>query len=1014
MLPLWIIDITKPSDRRDAFLHLVGQIDHVLIPRPKYSAAWSDGAAEYNSERNDDGSNSDTGCYSENDYAVNAPKIFSDDNVNSEEERKAARNAKITGNYWYYSSYEFEDSFTKSDLNEDITDFRFIEKLEVKGDAAATEQLRKDAQAKKELRLKEAAEHLYDFQNKLVEDAKAFVMALRDSNAKPYQPINIVVLGDATEEFTQLVFPSIAAILEKEKGRFLAGHIHQGMSIIGMLYVPCNINAYKVEERMRVLRLLKEVEVQHKITSMRGYDNMMLYQDVQNRTECTYRRLKPAELAEYLVQCLVNMYLACDINHPLLSGTGSDDVFYFSMGATSIYFDMTVEDKNDANLVAANILKTFKENGDYEKTEIEVELYHREDIAAETFVNKFEVSDVDISDGDDMREPNPHPISDFFHRNLKRLYYEFYLRFFPAELLRDTMQRIEDSTNRQLENISVHSVSSFKNCQMALPSSIDRVLSKTNKNVGGLSFIENKFRDMQEAVSKEKNNIQRAINSIYWNDILEKHDSSFDDYHDTYRNDIRLKNSGAGCNGMKQEVLGRLKELLSKEKTLLSVIFRCLFLGIINVLAVLPILNAISPELIDLGDVYDYRYLWGTLLFIIPAIALLISHFINLRNKRNLIHLLKTYYTHDAYARLANRIESEAVSFYDKVLALLDEYLNRCKRIRNEVNIVTPDPTLKLLFPKGKFNQPLNGGEFDDEPLISPADIKCSSIKINNKPVLVNCITKEQYYILLNKFKSEFAQLFDGVSLIDSHARRFDEKIGDYVFEGRDEILKRKEEHWKDLKMQFNTELFKCIKENMLPREFPTIGEKLLQYSKKSDNCTILEYMIAYAATNGEFASENDTEYADVKMNRDIKSLVSRYLPTYTTKEQLSEFDEIFKRYLFVTRWQTYKDLALNRLFPEEDFDVNTREERVFEDETAKKAKAEERSKNNKSKNTDANKNEKDADKEYPAPILSSIMLWSVCPDENSIEWLKLFEVGHFDVAYRQRQIFREVMNQND
>ena len=1008
MLPLWIIDITKPSERRDAFLRLVGQIDHILIKRSKFSnEGEADNVAKYNSNIEDNGSESVI------DNTQMGPKIFTADNVFSEEERIATRNAKIEGNYWYYSSYEFEDSFDDKDLNNAATDFEDPELQDM-----SPEEKENLIQAKIN-QLKRTAEHLYKFQCSLVEDAMDFIMTLRESNAKPFQPINVVVLGDATEKFTQLVFPSIAAILQKEKGRFLAGHIHQGMSIIGMLYVPCNVNAQKVEQREKVLRLFKEIEVQHNISTMRGYDNMMLYQDVQNRTECIYRRLKPNELAEYLVQCLVNMYLACDINHPLLSGTGSDDTFYFSMGASSIYFDMTVEDKNDANHVAINVLNIFKENGDGEDTEIDINIFDRKDYSADSFVEKFNVEDVDINDDDDIQEPKPHPVSDAFHRSLKRLYYEYYLRFFPADLLRDTMQRIEDSTNSQLEKISVHCLNSFNNCKKALPVAIERVFSVANKNVGGLSFIEDRFRKMQEALSKEKNNIQRAIHLKYWDGILEKKsDSHFEDYHDTYLTDIRCKNSGAGCNAMKQDELASLKELLSNETTIMSAAVRCILLGIINVLGVLPILAEVSPHHINLGDVPKYSFLWGTLLFIIPTIAFLIKRFIYLRKKRRLIHRLKIYYTHDAYARLANRIESEAISFYDKMLALLDEYLERCRAIRNEVNIITPDPTLKMLFPQSKFNQPLNGGKFDGEPLIPVADIKCSSIRVNHKRVLVNTLSRDQYFILINGFKEHFASLFDGVSVTKSNSRRFDDKIGDYIFEGRDEILKLKKEQWEETKNKFNTELFKYIKGNMLPREYPTIGDKLIQYSKNPDNCSILEYMIAFAATNGEFASQSDTEYADVKMNRHIEYLVEPYLPHYTTNKQCSEWEEIFKRYIFVTRWRTYKDLSYNRLLPEEDFDIHSREERVYHFEEAKnRRKKKKKSKENLINNLGFGFHDEEQEcieMRTPPPVLSSIVLWSVCPDDHSNEWLKLFEVDHFNIAYKQRCIFREIMNQND
>lgn len=1001
MLPLWIIDITNRSVRRDEFVHLVGQIEHVFISKnnnTSFAAANGD-QPMYHSNEGDNNKLSVNGIGDICDTDTTKSKIISDKNIISEEERKATRNAKLKGNYWYYSSYVYDDYFVE------LKDSNCVGQLT------------------------DTAERLYKFQEALVKDAKDFVAELRRSNAKPYQPINIVVLGDVTESLTQLVFSSIAAILQKEKGRFLTGHIHQGMGVIGMLYVPCDVNARDIEQRKKALRLLREIDVQHNIASIRGYDNMMLYQDVQNRTECTYQRLTDREVAEYLVQCLVHMYLACDINHPLFSGTGSDDAFYFSMGASSIYFDMTVEDKIDANIVASELVNIFKENGDFARTEVEISLLDMDNYKASQLVTTFNVGSVDFEDYEGIRKPFPHPISNFLHRNLKRLYYEFYLRFFPAELLRDTMQKVEDATNKHLEEISVTCNKVFNNVESAMPGAIRRVLMKVNKNVGGLAFVENKVKDLQESLSKEKKNIQRAINSHYWNTILDRENSSFDDYHDTYIADIRSKNSGAGCNALKKEVLDKLKHQLSNEQTLLATIVRSLFLGVLCVLGGLPILNAISPVIINLGDVERFAVLWAIFLFILPALIQVICHFFYQRSKRRLIHKLKTYYTHDAYARLANRIESEAESMYNRLIALLDEYLERCKNIRNQVTINTPDPSLKLLFPTSKFNQPLNGGVFDDEPLISKDHIEGSYIKINYKPELVNNISRDQYFILINHFSDIFANLFSGVSLTDSHTRRFDEKEGDYVFVGRDQLLLEKEERWMATREQFNTDIFKCIKENMVPRAYPTIGDKLLQHSKKFEDKSILEYMIAYAATNGEFSTQKDTEYADVKMNRSIDDLVKPYLPIYTTSLQCAEFDEIYKRYIFVTRWKTYDKIVLNRLFPKEDFDAEVRIERVYDAEL--QAREDEKLRNeNKMENKAENKIEDDNRPKEVAEIaevaevphelycstedLSSIILWSVCPDANSNEWINLFEIESFNDAYKARNIFREIMNTND
>ena len=115
-------------------------------------------------------------------------------------------------------------------------------------------------------------------------------MELRKSNVKPYQPINVVVIGDSTQLFSLHLFPSIAALIQKERGRILQGHIHQGLIITGILYIPCNANARKSEIREQTLRTLQEIEVQHNISSIRGYDHIMYYQNVQNRTDISYHR----------------------------------------------------------------------------------------------------------------------------------------------------------------------------------------------------------------------------------------------------------------------------------------------------------------------------------------------------------------------------------------------------------------------------------------------------------------------------------------------------------------------------------------------------------------------------------------------------------------------------------------------------------------------------------------------------------------------------------------------------
>ena len=149
----------------------------------------------------------------------------------------------------------------------------------------------------------------------------------------------------------------------------------------------------------------------------------------------------------------------------------------------------------------------------------------------------------------------------------------------------------------------------------------------------------------------------------------------------------------------------------------------------------------------------------------------------------------------------------------------------------------------------------------------------------------------------------------------------------------------------------------------------------MIQYKKKIDKLDLLEPMIAYAATNGEVCSDSNTEFADVKMNRDIGDLVVDYLPLYTTRMQMSKYDEIYQKCIFVTRWKCFDKLALNRLFPKEDFDQATREERVYADEMKAKArKKKEEDKKRGVKRTEPEQVEYEGMQEYK-PVISSVIL---------------------------------------
>lgn len=992
MLPLWIIDITTNRDRREPLVALLRQVEHVHIS--KTFAIKTDKVNKANPEA-DHSIQEDADALDLNAIPVPNRAEVTEDLSNSLsqqelldqlERRAAEKDAVIKGDYWYYSAFD------------DV--FRGLE------DIKSEDLDKKD----------NVADRLYALQSKIVEAGTHFIHQLRLSNAKPYQTVNVMVLGDSTELFTQTIFPSVAAMLQKEKERILQAHIHQGMCIYGALYIPCNINSRKVDERAKVLHLLTEVEVQHKLRDVRGYDHVMLYQNVQNRTECTYALMDEKDQAEYLFQCLVHLFYACDYTHPLISGTVSEDLLYFSMGATSIYFDMHAEDVNDASRLAAELMTHIMLDSEEEAMDREdIYILKHEEFSAEKFIHDInEGLNVELPDTQ-MDEPSPHPILNYMQKNLKRLYYFYYLKFFPAKLLRKISDNIERGTSDLLDRISIRSTKMYKGCEMAIHPAITRLISKVLPQEGVLAAINREFFKLQERLSLENERIREELEHHFWDVLLDPENPMvpkdqkdyFESYHEAYKQDISAGTGGTAQAELKQQATDKLLKLMSEEQTTLATVTRVFLLGLVSVLGILPILSLLSPWLINLGPVKEYAFFWAFALFMLPVIILLVILFSYLRKRDSYIRTLKAYYAHDAYARLANRIEFEAADFYGKMQALCEAYLNRSKQIREEVKFRVPDLTVKTLLPETKFNQPLRSGKFDDVEILPASEVEGCRIRVNYRPEWISELNIKHYFMLINHFNDEIAELYKDVRVIEDHTRRLNKTTQEYEFFSKEQLTEEMAQLWQLHKNEFHKQMITAICNEMLPRENPTVGEKLLQYERKTGNMYLLDTMVSYAAANGEIICESDLECSDVKINKDISILLQTSLPS-SPHMQNAEYNELYKRYLFITRWRSFDSFSYNRILPTEDFDQSIRNVRVFADE--QKAKKEQ-----KKKKGEPEVITEDTLQPVPyKPDMSALILWAICPDDTSSEWLKLFDPSHFAEAYNDRQRIRKIMNQED
>lgn len=947
MLPLWIIDLTQSSDRRARLVELLGRTKYVFF---------------------------------------------------SGSDRKPDQKTVVDEEYrWLYT--HFEDLPDEEKIPFDLSD--------------ATEE-----------KVKEYSERVYKFQNDLVRHGQKYVQMVRHSSLRAYTTLNICVLGDASEAFTQLFFPSIALFLQKEKGRMLANHIHQGMSVYGALFVPSSINSNEVDNRERLLRTLMEIDVQYHISTVHGYDHMLLFQDVQNRVDKYYHLLNSTEQAEYFYQCMVHLYYACNTQHPLISGVAAADSFYLSMGVASLMFDEGHQDREISCDISNKLLESYYAvpendvvNAALSQASKKKEFLSSNAIELNRILQAYRPELITLEAR--IRDPHPDPVFDFSDKNLERRYYldKGHLNTRLAEFRRLMNDEVETKTRGSLETIHKTFNRSLNNLQdLQFPESLKKFVERCNPSDGGLLHLESLLRDLKEKSAENKKRAPDYVENIIWENVFQIIPKSLSDdfhlYHYAYNQDIDSKDS-RHADEMKSEVVNDLCNHLKQETPVMSRIVRSLLLGLVAVLFMLPILHFLSPDFINIGNIKKTALIWAAVIFMIPAVIEAIMAIRYLIKRARKERKLRAFYLHDAYARIANRIMTESGNFYDKVQKLCDMYISRSETIRKEINDFPIPGRDQSELPETLFNRPLLGGRFCNHEILSKDAQEPRMIYINHIPKEVNKLGPEDHFTLVHLFKEDFINLFDGIKIPESHPFVTNKSTGAVRLLSPEEVKEARRQEWETIRDRFKEHLPALIKEEIVPLASPSASSMIYRNYDRTREHSFLKPFFLFAATNGEFTTSADQECVDIKTADDkLREFENFVFPEDTVyqMEPGGEDDEsieaaaLYKKYIFLTRWVTFDSLALNRILPMEDFDLEEQKRQINEEERSGKKK----------RSIFFSSEEKPEVKDVYPIATSSVILWSLCDHDNSISWLKLFHALALAEARSKSELIYQKLTTKD
>lgn len=761
-----------------------------------------------------------------------------------------------------------------------------------------------------------------DFVQELVKTGQD---SLRDlKSIKPINDccMNICVLGDATEEYSLKFFSSVAAIIKSEKGRIIPNHIHQGINILGSLYVPSDIHNYDFDKRQRVLRCLKELDVQQRVNLAAGYDRVMLYQDTQRRTAKLYPLLNKTQRLDYLLQCLIHLYYICDSTHPLLDGNGGGEDFFFSIGVGSLYYDTNEQDAKDLRLVGNGIMSSIKEKGTAEVEDHEIRIIDPNMISTSKLFDILQINYAGAPDTSSAGVPRPpkHPVEDFKDKHLIQFYYQQYLKTYPTKLLEKVVEKIGDSTKEFLEKINARMQDHYKNTVEMLHKNLRETFKlKITPEAGCLTLIKKKIYDLKESIAKLRSSVDDDADVMVWNEILENrvpkrfHDA-FNDYHTCFKHD-EINTGAHSCENKKSEVTAKLTALLKHESTLMSLLTRSFLAGVILVLAIMPVLESISPTLIDLGDVKSWSFVWAPIIFLIPLGIKLFQYFRHNKKKRRLCDQLIAFYLHDSYARLVNRGKNQAYEYYDRLSELCSEYDKRCDAIMAEPELLSERDVYTLDLPKTMFNQPVIDGVCCNETIFPDSEVNKNLINIRGTAVRVDAINKKQNYYIVQDFPDLFMMLFKDVQVYDRVYRN--EKTQEVLSRSDEDIINERNATWENVKAEFQSEFITSVKSIFIPRNDTTVAQKLALLASRPENQRGFKLFTNFCETNGEFTANDDIEYADIKTNSmTMQKAFEKHLPLYTTVCQINT-DDMYRSSFFLTRWRTFDHISPGRILPE-------------------------------------------------------------------------------------------------
>lgn len=580
-----------------------------------------------------------------------------------------------------------------------------------------------------------------NWRNQIIEEAKKQVNNLLQYHGLNTKVFHICVLGDITSEQTRALFPFLSIILRRGWRQVLPNHTETGVSTGALCYIPTEVNQHNSSRQNTYALCLEELALLHKERVGEMYDYMVTYGDIQPIGHQTFTSLNKKQQDELTFQYLLNIYYMGD--NSIVSPDSSR--LFCHAGAISCFYDSEYARKLATKNVLEKMLQLFrqKQNERNEQSEVYTAMQYEVKSLLETsgmplFISEKSIlksivcNDTDITA--DMHNANTsdqlHPIRNCWKSWLYPSYYLNYLRCLPARL-NEYLTFYTNELQRSLEKrLQQNREMTFENTCKALRGIFTKFWDNTQYHYKTLGQAETLLHEVINLCESEQNKLKSQVLD---SDITPIKIPDFLQYYTE-----ELKNQGK--ENYYQHILENLKAILQREATFLGAIIRCLLIGITGMFCILPLLKLISPEIINLGNITRYEYVWNGLILIIPFLIFGWKAYRHFRLIKKMKNQLWAYCLTQLNERLWGQLKTEAQTCYTQIQQYCKKKLAECEALRTLYKPAFNITSNK--FMETFFNHPI-------ENFITDKSLLENKIETEGRKINVNELTEQHLYNLL-------------------------------------------------------------------------------------------------------------------------------------------------------------------------------------------------------------------------------------------------------------------------